>query len=103
MRMHRFRSIFAAVAAVAAGAAALLPSASAQDVLRPEAAYPYTVEAADGRLTVSFDVEDGYYLYRERFGFDTPTDGVGLGTAEYPAGEMHNDEFFGEQEIYRGQ
>jgi thioredoxin:protein disulfide reductase len=28
--------------------------------------------------------------------------GVVLGEPQYPKGEMHSDEFFGEQEVYRG-
>src|SRR5690606_14182695 len=30
------------------------------------------------------------------------TPGASLGAAVFPAGETHSDEFFGEQEIYRG-
>src|SRR5690606_13559915 len=76
--------------------------AEAQDVLRPEAAYPYSVEANEDRLVVRFDVVDGYYLYRERFDFASITSGVELRTVDYPSGILHSDEFFGEQEIYRG-
>jgi thiol:disulfide interchange protein DsbD len=44
---------------------------------------------------------DGYYLYRDRFDFASATGGVTLGAAEFPKGEIHEDEFFGKQETYR--
>jgi thiol:disulfide interchange protein DsbD len=75
--------------------------ARAQDVLPPQEAFPYTVEADTDRLLLNFAVLDGYYLYRERFGFETSTAGVVLEPAEFPVGEIHSDEFFGEQETYR--
>jgi thioredoxin:protein disulfide reductase len=74
----------------------------AQDVLRPERAYPYQVTADVDRLKVRFDIVDGYYLYQAKFGFETSTPGVALRPADFPPGETHSDEFFGEQEIYRG-
>jgi thiol:disulfide interchange protein DsbD len=80
---------------------AALGSAHAQDVLRPEAAFPYSIEAEADRLLLNFAVLDGYYLYRERFGFATSSAGIRLGTPQFPRGEDHEDEFFGKQEIYR--
>ena len=80
---------------------ALLP-AQAQDILRPEQAFPYTLEADAQQLILKFEVPDGYYLYRERFGFESGTATVALGSADFPPGEIHEDEFFGEQETYRG-
>jgi thiol:disulfide interchange protein DsbD len=94
------RSLIRAIFAAVFGASACSLSV-AQDVLPPEQAFPYTVEADASRLVVKFAVLDGYYLYRERFGFDTATPGVELGTAQFPVGEIHSDEFFGEQETYR--
>src|SRR5690606_7145235 len=61
----------------------------------------YTARADAERVYVDFDVLEGYYLYRGRFGFDSGTNGVALGAARFPRGETHSDEFFGEQEIYR--
>ncbi len=74
---------------------------SAQDVVRPEAAFPYELSAEAGTLRLDFDLLDGYYLYRDRFAFESDTAGVTLGTPAFPRGELHSDEFFGEQEIYR--
>ncbi len=80
----------------------VVTDAGAQDVLRPERAYPYEVTADGDRLKVRFDIVDGYYLYRNKLGFSSETARASLGPAAFPAGEIHSDEFFGEQEIYRG-
>ena len=83
-------------------AAALNVSVQAQDdPLPPDQVFRYSARADAERIHVDFDVLDGYYLYRGRFGFDSGTDGVALGAARFPRGESHSDEFFGEQEIYR--
>src|SRR5688572_17741061 len=88
--------VFMAWLAAAAG------SAFAQDdPLPPAEVFRYSTRADAERVYVDFDVLDGYYLYRTRFGFDSGTDGVALGAARFPRGETHTDEFFGEQEIFR--
>src|SRR5690606_9051171 len=66
-----------------------------------DVAFPYTVAADGERLLIEFELLDGYYLYRQRFGFESGTDGVELAAPRFPRGEIHSDEFFGEQEIYR--
>jgi thiol:disulfide interchange protein DsbD len=77
--------------------------ATAQEVLPPEQAFPYTIEASADDIILTFEVQDGYYLYRERFDFASQTDTVGLGSPVFPPGEIHEDEFFGVVETYRGQ
>ncbi len=76
-------------------------TAQQDEILRPEQAFPYTLEARTDEILVSFDVPEGYYLYRERFDFDTDTPGIALGEPNYPDGEIHEDEFFGVVETYR--
>ena len=72
------------------------------DILPPEQAFPYDLSAEAGELLLRFDVPDGYYLYRERFGFDTEAADVVLEEAVFPKGKIYSDEFFGDMEIYRG-
>jgi thiol:disulfide interchange protein DsbD len=67
----------------------------------PQEVFRYTASADADRVYLDFDVRDGFYLYRARFGFDSATPGVVLGAASFPRGETHTDEFFGEQEVYR--
>lgn len=60
-------------------------------------------EGAD-RVRVDFLVTPGYYLYRHRMSFavDAAADPVAatLGTADIPAGEWKEDEFFGRQQVF---
>lgn len=83
---------------------AFAAAAAAQfdEPLPPEEAFPLIAFAEAGSVVVSFQVPDGYYLYRHRFGFQSQTDGIVLGMPELPEGRPHVDEFFGAVEIYRG-
>ena len=79
--------------------------ACAQDdeLLPADQVFRYTASADAERVYLDFDVLDGYYVYRSRFGFDSGTPGVAIGAARFPRGETHSDEFFGEQETFRHQ
>lgn len=87
---------------LAAGGLFALPGRAAEDFLPPRAAYKVNTSVAEGGLVIRFDIEPGYYLYRDRLGFDTATSGVTLGPPSLPAGEDHHDDYFGTQVIYRG-
>jgi thiol:disulfide interchange protein DsbD len=79
-----------------------LAQAEGDDFLPPEQAFQYAAHANAGAIVVDYNIHEGYYLYRKRMGFATTTPGVSLGTAEFPAGQNHHDDYFGDQEIYRG-
>jgi thiol:disulfide interchange protein DsbD len=89
--------------AVAVGIAVVAGIAFAQDdeLLPAEEVFRYTASADAERVYLDFEVLEGYYLYRSRFGFDSASEGVSIGAARFPRGETHSDEFFGEQETYR--
>jgi len=56
---------------------------------------------ADGALLAQWQIADGYYLYRHRFGFKTDdAAGERLGETEIPAGKQKVDEYFGAVEVY---
>ncbi len=78
------------------------PAAQFSEPLPPEEAFPCIAFADAGSVVLSFQVPEGYYLYRHRFGFESLTDGVLLGAPELPEGLAHVDEFFGAVEIFRG-
>ncbi|MDH3715522.1 MAG: protein-disulfide reductase DsbD, partial [Gammaproteobacteria bacterium] len=73
------------------------------ELLPPEKAFAVRVvpDAAD-LVAIEYQVAEGYYLYRDKFRFESATPGVELGTAWVPAGERKHDEFFGEVETHRG-
>lgn len=79
-----------------------LPALSPDEVVPPEEAFRYELTAQTDSITIHWDVQPGYYLYRKRFSLSTLTPGVVLEDPNYPEGEIHEDEFFGEMEIFRG-
>jgi thiol:disulfide interchange protein DsbD len=101
--MTRFRSqlllTLCALLAIS-GSAAL---AQSKDPPPPQKVFQYTTRADAERVYLDFSILDGFYLYRARFGFDSATAGIAIGAASFPRGETHKDEFFGEQEVYRGK
>lgn len=50
------------------------------------------------RVRVSFVIADGYYLYRDKLKFEA--DNATLGEVALPPGKLHNDEYFGEQQVF---
>ncbi len=71
-----------------------------REFLDPDDAFKVIVDAVDANtLRTHWDVADGYYLYRKRFSFSAQGDGVTLGQAVIPAGEMEEDPTFGRVEI----
>jgi thiol:disulfide interchange protein DsbD len=89
---------------LAGWAAVLLPLAApaAPDILKPDQAFRYKVTSVGDEIIVSWTIEPGHYLYKERMGYSSATDGLELGAAILPAGKPYEDEFFGRMEIYRG-
>ncbi|MGI9247213.1 MAG: protein-disulfide reductase DsbD, partial [Steroidobacteraceae bacterium] len=73
----------------------------AQTFLPAQAAYQVSASVSTGRVVVRYVIADGYYLYRDKLGFETPTPGVTLDAPALPVGLDHEDEFFGRQVIYR--
>ena len=55
----------------------------------------------DGSLVLEFDIEPGYYLYRDRFGITPLTPGVALGAPRLPPSEAKDDPEFGVVEVYK--
>ncbi|MGZ5182985.1 MAG: protein-disulfide reductase DsbD N-terminal domain-containing protein, partial [Ramlibacter sp.] len=80
-----------------AAAACLLAASAARaddDFLDPSVAFKFSARM-DGPKTavVTYQIADGYYMYRERFHFSAA--GAKLGEPQIPAGKVHFDENFG--------
>jgi thiol:disulfide interchange protein DsbD len=86
-------------------AAGAVPAAGTDNLLEPEKAFRMSARALDATtVEVSFAIAEGYYMYRERFGFAVDPGSSGrLGVAQFPPGTRKKDEFFGEVETYRKQ
>jgi len=72
------------------------------DYLTPQEAFKLNtaVEDADN-IRLTWQIAEGYYLYRNKIKFTSQTPGITLGEARFPAGKNKHDEFFGDVEIYR--
>ncbi len=75
--------------------------AQGDEPLRPEEAYRYVVSDTGEAIEIDWAIEEGYYLYKSKLGFDSSTNGINLGEPQLPVGLTHEDEFFGAQQIYR--
>lgn len=71
------------------------------DYLEPEAAFKFDARLADSRtIEVTYQIADGYYMYRERFMFSA--EGAKLGIPNIPSGKIKFDETFKKDvETYR--
>jgi len=73
------------------------------DLLEPDKAFQFSARMADARnAEVRFQIADGYYLYRDRFKFESAAADVSIGQADLPRGKVKDDAIFGRVEIYRG-
>ncbi len=73
-----------------------------EDLLPADQAFQFTskVEKAD-RLVLSWNIANGYYLYRNKFKFVSLTPGIKVGEQTFPPGHTKHDNFFGEVEVFR--
>ncbi len=74
---------------------------AADDYLDPEVAFKFSAAMRDPQtVAVTYEIADGYYMYRERFKF-TAT-GATLGEPQFPVGKVKYDEtFMKDVETYR--
>jgi len=74
---------------------------AADDYLEPEAAFRFASRMLDARtIEVTYQIADGYYMYRERFAFRA--EGATLGEPVIPPGKVKFDETFQKEvETYR--
>lgn len=92
-----------ALLAVVLVAVAVAAAAADPKLLPPEQAFRFSARALDERtIEARFSVADGYYLYRDKFGFGVEPVAVALGSPGFPAGKMKDDPYFGKVETYRG-
>lgn len=83
---------------LAAGAAHALP-----EPLDPEKAYVFSARALDAKtIEAQWKIADDYYMYRDKIRFAVEPATATLGAPTMPAGKIHDDEFFGKVETYRG-
>src|SRR3989344_1023679 len=71
------------------------------ELLEPDKAFALKTRVVDGNtLEASWKIAPGYYLYRNKFKFESLDGTVALKPAVLPAGKVKDDQFFGRTEIY---
>ncbi|MBA6293592.1 protein-disulfide reductase DsbD [Colwellia sp. MB3u-70] len=71
------------------------------EFLKVDDAFIFDFHQQKNKLEVSFNIADGYYLYRHQFKFTS--ENATIVPVNLPQGERHKDEFFGVQQIFTGQ
>ncbi len=104
--MYRQLTILGLMFLLFNGVLASQPADSASDVmffeedefLDIDEAFQISAAVLDNEFIIRWEVADGYYLYKHRFGFSAR--GVQLAEPSIPEGLHKTDEYFGEVEVY---
>jgi thiol:disulfide interchange protein len=73
--------------------------------LDPDSAFTFSAEFLNkDTITARWNIASKYYLYRNKFKFVVRSPaGVVLGDSDFPTGQIKNDEYFGQQEVFYNQ
>ena len=73
-----------------------------REFLPPDQAFVLRSDgAADGALRLHWDIQPGYYLYRDKMKFTALGEGLTLGAPRLPDGEIKDDPEFGEVHVFK--
>lgn len=64
-------------------------------------AFQFSSKEQNNALVLNWQIADGYYLYKKEI--SVKSDSAELGEPQFPKAELHDDEFFGQVEIFRNQ
>ena len=79
-------------------------AANPDDLLKPDIAFkPSLSLSAPDKLKATWDIADGYYMYRKRFSLKSDTAGITLGEPVFTKGKMKDDPGFGKVEVFRNK
>ena len=71
------------------------------EFLDPEVAFRIDLQLKNPRTALAtFFIEDGYYLYRDKTGFESQAEGIRISNVSLPEGISKTDSYFGEQVVY---
>jgi len=79
-------------------------SVASQEVktLSPDEAFKVSGEIeSKASVRILYTIEDGYYLYKSKFSFKINDGEFEVGEPVFSESMLHNDDFFGDVEIYR--
>jgi len=95
------RKIFKTFVALVLAVSLSAPVNAADELLPVTEAFKYVVSDTGEAFEIDWAIYKHAYLYKSRLSFESGSDAIVLGTPQLPRGLDHEDEFFGEQEIYR--
>ena len=76
-------------------------AANNDELLPPEQAFKLSAKAVSAdQLEISWDIADGYYLYRDKMKFISKTEQIQAVTPAFPEGETKHDDNFGDMVVY---
>lgn len=79
-------------------------AASPDDLLKPDLAFKASAAPnSPETIKATWNIADGYYMYRKRFSFESDTAGITLGTPVFPKGKMKEEPGVGTVETYRNK
>jgi len=68
------------------------------ELLAPEQAFSVGGRVIDANtVEIEWTVANGYYMYNDKFNFESKTPGIDLGAAQIPPGKKKFDEIFGKE------
>ena len=74
------------------------------ELLSPELAFKISAKAVSvDQLEITWDIADGYYLYRDKMKFISKTDAIHSVTPNFPEGKTKHDENFGDMVVYHNK
>ncbi|EOG2446215.1 protein-disulfide reductase DsbD domain-containing protein, partial [Enterobacter hormaechei] len=79
--------------------AGLFDAPGRSNFIPADQAFVFDFQQNQHDLSLTWQVKEGYYLYRKQVSI-TPAK-ANVGALQMPAGEWHEDEFYGKSEIYR--
>ncbi len=74
------------------------------ELLSPDLAFKISAKAVSAdQLEITWDIADGYYLYRDKMKFISKTDAISSVTPNFPEGKTKYDENFGDMVVYHNK
>ena len=72
------------------------------DLLKPDIAFKGSLtQVSPDKIKATWEIAEGYYLYRKRFSFKSDNPNITLGEPVFPKGKIKDDPGFGKVETYR--
>lgn len=81
-----------------------LTALAQEEFLKPDQAFVISAGKSDaGKVSIKWNIADGYYLYQSKFRFHSNNKEVSLQIPDLPQAVTKKDPFFGNIEVYRDQ